>query len=70
MIFISKFKFKTDKESVEIALAGLQKRCKKIKNDDWGGISDAIHFTAMEFDVDESVLSEAWGLTAPQEFLT
>lgn len=69
MTFTSKFKFKTDKESVDIALASLRAKCKKIKGDDSEEILSAIHFTAMEFDVDELALNDAWGLTAPQDFL-
>lgn len=68
-MFKSKFKFKTDKESIAMALASLQEKCTKIKSDDWEQILPATHITAMEFDVDESALSDAWGLTAPQKFL-
>ncbi len=69
MTFVSKYQFKTDKESIGMALASLQKRCRKIKSDDWEEILFAIHITAMEFDVDQMVLNDAWGLTAPQQFL-
>lgn len=67
--FTSKFQFKADKASIDQALAHLVERAKKIKREDWEEIADAIHVTAMHFDVDESVLNEAWGNTAPQAFL-
>ena len=69
MTFITKFQFKTDKESIDMALASLQTKCRKIKSDDWEEILFAIHCTAMEFDVDELALNDAWGLTAPQKFI-
>lgn len=67
--FTSKFQFKADKASIDEALARLVEQSKKIKREDWVNIAAAIHQTAMHFDVDESVLNEAWGNTAPQEFL-
>lgn len=69
MTFASKYQFKTDKESIDSALASLQEKCKKIKSDDWEEILFAIHITAMEFDVDQMALNDAWGLMAPQKFL-
>lgn len=67
--FKSKFQFKADKASIEQALEYLVEQAKKINRDDWENIAAAIHETAMHFDVDESVLNEAWGNTAPQAFL-
>lgn len=66
--FKSKFQFKADQASIDQALAHLVEQAKKIKREDWEKIADAIHETAMHFDVDESVLNEAWGNTAPQAF--
>ncbi len=69
MTFVTNFQFKTDKESIDMALSSLQAKCREIKSDDWEEILFATHLTAMEFDVDELALNDAWGLTAPQDFL-
>lgn len=65
----SKFKFSSNKASIDQALAHLVEQARKIKREDREKIADAIHATAMHFDVDEGVLNEAWGNTAPQAFL-
>lgn len=61
--------FKTDKASVDAALADLVEKCKQINRSDHEAIADAIYVSAVQFDVDESVLNDAWGNLAPQTFL-
>ena len=64
----SKFQFKADKSSIDQALTHLMEQCTKISRTDKEAIAHAIHTSAMTFDVDESVLNEAWGNTVPQAF--
>lgn len=67
--FKSKFQFKFDSKSVQEALQHLAEQCKNISSTDDSAISDAIHASAMKFDVDESVLNEAWGNLEPNTFI-
>jgi hypothetical protein len=65
----SKFEFKADKASIDHALAHLVEQCKQISRADEDAIAQAIYTSAMTCDVDQSVLNEAWGNTAPHAFL-
>lgn len=61
--------YKTDQQSINAALEHLIEKCKRINNFDEEAIADAIYVSAVKFDVDESVLNNAWGDLAPQTFL-
>lgn len=65
---MSQFQFKSDPTSIGEALEHLVAQCKSIQREDDEAIADAIYVSAVTFDVDQSVLNEAWGALSPQQF--